>query len=456
MKRLQGLIEAGAAADAGADAGAGHQAFQILRGKRVLGSSAFLQRAETPFVVLSFLVASFPIDRLFATFFECEAFAKTKGGRAGDRGAVGLVQSLVSRDGILHRVHTQLASPLFAEDSPLKHVQGLAAHCSLEAGQGIQTCRGMQLRMSASFRSRFLGTFWEKPMDMLNMLNVEGDRRQDMMNVFLSPDEHNVCSKCEGVFLVRLRCRLIAPPVLSLEEKTAVVMEIFESIAEDPMMVSMHQVEVMHAQAKAAMVKATIRRKKLPVTLASCLSIGRWRTLHLSRMGDKMRPVDSVRKHILKKPEPLPRTKCGHNLFLREENERRNDLHTQNKQKQVRERGEKACAIGTRQMNREVGRLMQPTFLERMRHGGGCQMRSGKCTTSVPSLSPWPSGSLRKLQTATVHILTRLGGSARLLMRVPQRRSSAQCRSCCPSAGHGSGLPTSGAAQLKILMRWQA
>jgi hypothetical protein len=73
-------------------------------------------------------------------------------------------------------------------------------------------------------------------MDMLNMLNVEGDRRQDMMNVFLSPDEHNVCSKCEGVFLVRLRCRLIAPPVLSLEEKTAVVMEIFESIAEDPMM----------------------------------------------------------------------------------------------------------------------------------------------------------------------------------------------------------------------------
>ena len=58
-------------------------------------------------------------------------------------------------------------------------------------------------------------------------------------------------------------------------------------------------------------------------------------------MGDKMRPVDSVRKHILKKPELLPRTKCGHNLFLMEENERRNDLHKQDKQKQVREREER-------------------------------------------------------------------------------------------------------------------
>ena len=42
------------------------------------------------------------------------------------------------------------------------------------------------------------------------------------------------------------------------------LMEIYESIAEDPMMVSLHQVEVLYAQARAAMVKATIRRNKAP------------------------------------------------------------------------------------------------------------------------------------------------------------------------------------------------
>ena len=123
----------------------------MLRGKRILGASAFLQRGDTPFVVLSFLVAASPIDKLFATLFECESFVKTEGGRVGDRGPCGLVQSMVSSTGVLHRVHFMLAAPLFDRDTPFHHLQRIAQRCSVEVGQGIRLCRSMQMRLSSSF-----------------------------------------------------------------------------------------------------------------------------------------------------------------------------------------------------------------------------------------------------------------------------------------------------------------
>ena len=160
LKRLRALVDADLlAADASSSV-----SFTILRGKRVLGSSAFLSRAETTFLVLSFLVASTPIGKLFATFFECEEFASSKGGRALGRGEVGLLQSLVSRTGILHQVHGLLAKPLFdhSDVSSLqlyRHVQSIAVHCSVDAGQGVRMARSFQLRLSASFRFRFMGSF---------------------------------------------------------------------------------------------------------------------------------------------------------------------------------------------------------------------------------------------------------------------------------------------------------
>ena len=298
-------------------------AFQVLRGKRILGAHAFLQRADTPFIVLSYLVAASPIDKLFATFFECEAFVKTEGGRVGDRGPCGLVQSMVSPTGVLHRVHVMLAAPLFDRDTPFHHLQGIAQRCSVEVGQGIRVCRSMQMRLSSSFAYRFKGTFRRKPMEMLDMLNVDPEERLRRMTVFLSPPD-TWCRKCEGLFVSQLRVRLQAPPELSLAEQTDATVQIFESIAEDPLMVSSHEVEVLHAGGRNSGQRSMTRRKKLPVSQVTGQQLTRWVTLHKGRMKRNLICPDSVRQTILKKKAPLPRNKCGHNLFLRERNTQRN------------------------------------------------------------------------------------------------------------------------------------
>ena len=161
------------------------------------------------------------------------------------------------------------------------------------------------------------------------MLNASAEERLNTLRILLSPELHNVCAKCEGTFLARLRSRLTAPPQLSLEEQLEIVMEMLTSIAEDPMLVSMHQVEILHAQAKNSGVRSSIRRRKMPVTLTASQCLVRWQSLQASRIGDKKRVVDSVRKHIVKRRvAPLPREKCGHNCFLKE-NERRTDKHQQ-------------------------------------------------------------------------------------------------------------------------------
>ena len=82
-------------------------------------------------------------------------------------------------------------------------------------------------------------------MEMLNLLNEIADARLDRMNVFLSPEIHRTCPKCEGTFLVGLRDRLNAPPKVTIQEKMQVVVDIFTSIAEDPLMVSMHEVKIL-------------------------------------------------------------------------------------------------------------------------------------------------------------------------------------------------------------------
>ena len=76
-------------------------------------------------------------------------------------------------------------------------------------------------------------------MEMIQMMNECLEDQLGRMRRFVEPQLHeNVCPKCEGKFLLKLRERLNAVPLLSLEEKLDVVLEIFESITEDPFIVS--------------------------------------------------------------------------------------------------------------------------------------------------------------------------------------------------------------------------
>ena len=79
------------------------------------------------------LIVSMPIDKIHGTLFEAEAFAKEKGGRAGGRGRVGLLQSLVSRIGILYTVQQRLASGLLEPMFVFQHFSAMARASNLSA-----------------------------------------------------------------------------------------------------------------------------------------------------------------------------------------------------------------------------------------------------------------------------------------------------------------------------------
>ena len=229
-------------------------AFRALRGKRMMGVNEWLDTRDSIPTLLSFLVGSVAVDKLFSTFFECEEFAKDKGWRrsrddvAGDdagedlRGRTGLLQSLVNETGILHQVHVMMCEPLFSADSPL-----LMLNRSF-AGRGARISRGMQLRLSASFRHRFLGTFWSEELAIIRILDEELELQLQRLEVLVVPGGE--CLKYKGSFIHRLRDRLTAAPVLTPEEMLTVVLGILDAVAEDPLICSMHDVELLHAASR--------------------------------------------------------------------------------------------------------------------------------------------------------------------------------------------------------------
>ena len=90
--------------------------FRVLAGKRIIGSDTFLRDPGTPVMLLSFLIGSMPVDKLFQTFYECEQAAMSSDHLgANGKPQVGLLQSMASSDrtGILFITHSKLGSPLF-------------------------------------------------------------------------------------------------------------------------------------------------------------------------------------------------------------------------------------------------------------------------------------------------------------------------------------------------------
>ena len=301
--------------------------FRVLRGKRILGSDAFLRDPGTPVMLLSFLIGSVPVDKLFQTFYECEHVARSSD-HTGTNGRpkVGLLQSMASksRDGILFITHSKLASPLFEMNSPYKHLGVIAESHGQLLTSGLRTSRGVQLRLSASFSFHFLGTFWQPEFDMLQILNDSLEEALLRVDKLMNPDQHGTCLKCEGLFLLRLRTRLAEPPALSEAERVEVVVEVFSSTASDPLVASMHLVEGLHAHARAGAARSMDRRKQLPRRLFASQGLVRWSELHKKRLRGKLRPVPTIRQAILKtkrvKEQPTSRILTGHDAYVKVQN----------------------------------------------------------------------------------------------------------------------------------------
>ena len=231
-------------------------------------------------MISSFAIGSVPIDKLFHTLWESEQFAKTQRGLAGDaaREDVGLLESLTSPTGILHDVHVSLAEPLFALDSPLRLLLKLADANATSPDRGIRVCRAMQIRLSASFRARVKGIWWERPWTMVQVLCEARDAQLVRVRTLVETDPF--CRKCQGRFLIMLRTRLVAAPVLTLDEQLTVVLEIFTSLANDPLIASIHELEGLHASSRALLARSMCRRKRMPVSVFATQALIRWKGVH--------------------------------------------------------------------------------------------------------------------------------------------------------------------------------
>ena len=101
---------------------------------------------------------------------------------------------------------------------------------------------------------------------MIQILNECLEDQLSRMRRFVEPQLHEkVCPKCEGKFLLKLRERLNALPLLRFQEKLGVVLQIFESITGDPFIASQHEVEILHADCRAVCAHSMERCKRLPV-----------------------------------------------------------------------------------------------------------------------------------------------------------------------------------------------
>ena len=94
---------------------------------------------------------------------------------------------------------------------------------------------------------------------------------------------------------------------------------------EDPLAVSMHNVDGLHAQARQVGARCLDRRKQFPIIIFTCQDLVRWQTRHKSKIGKAHVVPMTVKKTILKgskKPlsrNPSSRSKSGHNLFIGDE-----------------------------------------------------------------------------------------------------------------------------------------
>lgn len=88
---------------------------------------------------------------------------------------------------------------------------------------------GTQLRLSASFKHRFLRVFLQKPYTLIRVLARDLEGRRAFVRELTGQRRHR-CPSCDGLFLSRLIERLTELPALSEDEQVQVLVDICTSI----------------------------------------------------------------------------------------------------------------------------------------------------------------------------------------------------------------------------------
>ena len=208
--------------------------------------------------------------------------------------------------------------------SDFQHLSRMARAKNLSATFCSNELRALQLRGCASFRGRFLNTYWNDPWSFFEFIDTTYEEQREMLDRLFAPG----CNLCKGKFLVRLAERLQAPPQLSAAEQIQIVDEICLSCPEDPLIVSMYGVELLHAEARQSCQSCMTRRKQMPIGVFSTQHLKRSQTLHANMVGNLI-PSTSV-KAALKEKQSLTgvesRRFTGHAMYVRQRNSERSAL----------------------------------------------------------------------------------------------------------------------------------
>ena len=175
------------------------------------------------------------------------------------------------------------------------------------------------MRTSASFKGRFINNDRNDPWPFFEFIDATEEEQQQMLDRLFAPG----CNSCKGLFLVRLAERLQAPPQLSVAEQIAIIIEICLSCAEDPLIISMYPVKLLHSASRQSCQSCMTRRKQLPVTVFSAQHLHRSQALHAQMLGKDIIPPTSV-KAQLKENHSLTgvehRRLTGHAMYCRRRN----------------------------------------------------------------------------------------------------------------------------------------
>ena len=122
--------------------------YRLVRGKRIISTHDFVKSPSSQCKMLSILVGTVPLDKLFHTLLDGEKYALERS--SGDH-PVNLLQRMVREDGdgILKDVHEQLASSVFDADSVLHRVADVTAGLDADSKAGARTVCGAQHFMNS-------------------------------------------------------------------------------------------------------------------------------------------------------------------------------------------------------------------------------------------------------------------------------------------------------------------
>ena len=269
-------------------------AWRILTGKRTLATDTFVSDRLTPIRFLAIIVGTVPLDVLYHTMEDAEAWAVERHGKA-DAHPVGFLQTMAADHGLLTWIHEELAKPVMEEDSPFHFIVQMSENLDADPERCCRDLRGQQIRLSAGCYRRYVLLFRRKPWSLIRMLGMDEEQQLQETREMC---EGGGCPRCRSLFVVRLGRRLSEDPPLTLEDKRKLIVKLLHSTAEDPQVFSMQPLERLHSDAKIACSRSMTRRKKLPTTLFASQSLTRWGSVHRSRMGKKYKPIPTVKAVI--------------------------------------------------------------------------------------------------------------------------------------------------------------